>query len=154
MPDSCTRLYVHLVWATWDRMPLITPELEAILYAAMVEKCQQLRCKVLAIGGIEDHVHLLASLHPDTSVSMLMHGVKGLSSHLVNSKLPPAHGFRWQGGYGAFTLAAPDIRRVSAYVLGQKEHHKMGKLLPNLERCTEQDGNAPAPKTRADGPNE
>ncbi len=140
MPDACTRLYVHIVWATWDRIPLITPDLEAAIYAVIANKYQQLQCLPIAIGGIEDHVHLLVRLHPSASVSTLVKEVKGASSHLVITMLMPGHGFRWQGGYGAFTLAPPDTKRVRSYVLSQKEHHHSGKLLPLLERCAEQTG--------------
>jgi putative transposase len=55
-------LYVHLVWATWDRLPLITPELEPRLYAALVQQARTLSSVPLAIGGIADHVHLLLQL--------------------------------------------------------------------------------------------
>ncbi len=54
-----TQLYPHCVWATWDRLPLITPNIEGRLYAAIAAKCLELKCDMIAIGGIEDHVHLL-----------------------------------------------------------------------------------------------
>ncbi len=52
-----TELYLHCVWATWDRLPLITPGVEAAVYAAIMSKAKLLDCIPLAIGGVEDHVH-------------------------------------------------------------------------------------------------
>ena len=52
-----TQLYVHLVWSTWDRLPLVTPALESGIYAAITAKCKEMQCDPIAIGGIEDHVY-------------------------------------------------------------------------------------------------
>ena len=79
-----TQLYVHLVWATWDRLPLILPTIEPRLYAAMAAKCDGLKCHPMAIGGIENHVHLLAGIPSTVTVADLVKGVKGSTSHLLN----------------------------------------------------------------------
>lgn len=59
MKRNFTQLYVHLVWATWDRLPLITPTIKEQIYNVISYEFKQLGCSVVAIGGIEDHVHLL-----------------------------------------------------------------------------------------------
>ena len=81
-----TELYLHCVWATWDRLPLVTDDIEARLYAAIAAKCRELKCVPLAIGGVEDHVHLVVRLHTTVSVAQLLKGVKGSSSHLVTER--------------------------------------------------------------------
>jgi putative transposase len=58
MRSRFTQLYLHSVWATWDRMPLLVPTIEQTVYAAILAKCRQLDCEPLAIGGTADHVHL------------------------------------------------------------------------------------------------
>ena len=78
-----TQLYLHCVWATWDRLPLITPAIESRVYAAVAAKAHELKCEVLAIGGIEDHVHLLVRLPTTLTIADLLKGVKGASSHFV-----------------------------------------------------------------------
>jgi len=130
-----TQLYLHLVWATWDRLPLITPDIEDSLYAAMAEKCREHKCVPIAIGGIDDHVHVLVRLHTTVSVATLVKEVKGASSHLVTHVLKPQGFFKWQGSYGAFTLARDDVPEVEAYVRGQKEHHRVGHVLDAFETC-------------------
>ncbi len=132
-----TQLYVHLVWATWDRLPLITPAVESPLYAAVAEKCRELKCVPLAIGGERDHLHLLAQLDAAVSVALLVKEVKGSSSHLMTHEVMPGELFKWQGAYRAFTLRKDDLPVVTAYVKRQKEHHAEGSLLPEWEQMAQ-----------------
>ena len=134
-----TQLYLHCVWATWDRLPLITPEIEPRLYAAIAAKCRELKCKPHAIGGVEDHVHLVVQLHTTVSVAQLLKGVKGSSSHLVTHEIAPGEFFKWQGAYGAFTFAKDDLVQVVAYTERQKAHHAAGRLYEEWEWCMKPD---------------
>ena len=59
-------MFVHLVWATWRRTPLISEAIEKWLYGAIRTRCLKLGCPVVAVGGTADHVHLLVELHPST----------------------------------------------------------------------------------------
>ena len=130
---SRNELYVHLVWATWDRQPLLTPDRRDLIYRAIATSCADLRCEVLAIGGMPDHVHLLVRIPPSVAPAALVKQVKGASSHLAN----PVHGrgatFRWQGGYGAFTVSRHHVARVRGYVLNQERHHAENRLAPDFE---------------------
>lgn len=137
MRTPYTQLYVHLVRATWDRLPLITPAIEPRIYACIAQKCRELKCVPLAIGGIEDHVHLLARLHTTTGVASLAKEVKGASSHLVTHEITPDEFFKWQGAYGAFTLCKRDVPQVLAYVRHQKQHHAHRALIEEWERVYE-----------------
>ncbi len=134
MPTSCTYLYVHYVWATWDRQPLITPLIERAIHACVGAKCVELRCEALRIGGVEDHIHVIVRLHASVAVAELVKGMKGASSHLINHEVAPGDGFKWQGSYGAFTVSPHDVGRVCDYVESQKEHHASGTLLDDWER--------------------
>jgi REP element-mobilizing transposase RayT len=126
-------LYLHLVWATWDRLPLISTNIERRLYRNIESEAIKQRCNVLAVGGIEDHIHLLVTLPSTLAVANLVKQVKGVSSHFVNETLKPSSQFKWQGGYGAFTLSRWDVDQIAAYVLKQKEHHASSKVLPEFE---------------------
>jgi len=128
MRTPYTQLYVHLTWSTWDRLPLITKIIQSRLYASIANKCRQLKCKPLAIGGTEDHVHLLVRLHPTVAIAILVKEVKGTSSHLVTHELTPGEFFKWQGGYGAFTIHKEDVSRLKAYIENQELHHSEGAL--------------------------
>ena len=134
-----TQLYLHMIWATWDRLPLITSALEPNIYAAIAKKCRELKCEPLAIGGMEEHVHLLTRFHTTIAVADLAKEVKGSSSHLVTHVLTPGQFFKWQGAYGAFTLRKSEVPVVKAYILNQKEHHREGKLFDEYERIFEED---------------
>ena len=134
-----TQLYVHCVWATWDRLPLITPDYEAQIYASIAAKCRELGCEPLEIGGIEDHMHLLVQIPPTVAVSMLIKEVKGLSSHLMTHVLQPGVFFRWQGAYGAFSVSHDAMPHVVEYIRNQKTHHSEQRLLAEWERWEEKD---------------
>lgn len=131
-------LYYHLVWATKDREPRITPQLEPELYGYIRGKCLELGAFVHALNGIEDHTHLVCTLPPAASVADFLHQVKGASSHFAN-RLEGLTGPFWQPGYGALTFARRDLPRIVAYVQSQKRHHQEGTLSTGMERTGEAD---------------
>lgn len=137
MPNSCVRVWVHLVWATWDREPMIRAEWEAGLYAGIAAACREMKATPIEIGGTVDHVHLLLSLPAALRIADAAHDMKGASSHLVNHVLAPGAGFRWQGAYGAFSVSMESVEAVRAYIRNQKQRHADHDLNPEWERCTE-----------------
>ena len=136
MRENRLALYVHLVGATWDRWPLITPEIESDVHHTLRGLAQRAGCKVLALGGTENHVHLLVEIPATLSVSALIRSIKGASAHWINETLQPSSLFKWQGSYAAFTVSRWDVKNISAYVKNQKEHHAAGTILPLLELQT------------------
>ncbi len=144
MREPFTQLYVHLVWATWDRAPLLTPELMEHVDRVVRSECVRMRAEVVAFNGVADHVHLLVRFPTLVSIADLAKQVKGVSSHLVGQhlRLP----FKWQGGYGAFTLSKSQVPRVRDYVLAQQRHHAAGTLHAPLELPVP---GPPAPAIRA-----
>jgi REP element-mobilizing transposase RayT len=80
---------------------LITPELQRGIFAEIQHKCRELKVHLEAIGGVEDHVHLLVRIPTTLTVADLVKHVKGASSHLVTHRLDPDAGFKWQGAYGS-----------------------------------------------------
>ena len=144
-----TQLYLHLVWATWDRLPLITETIEPRLYAAIAQKCRQLKCVPLAIGGTADHVHLLVRLSTTVSVATLVKEVKGSSSHLVTHEIARGEFFKWQGAYGAFTIRKEDVPAVRVYIERQKERHQAGDVLEEWEQTIIIGGGARRMNSRA-----
>jgi putative transposase len=76
-----------------------------------------------AVGGVADHVHVLAGLKPTHCLSDVMREMKSESSRWVHEEMRLA-GFAWQEGYGAFTVGAPDLEKARSYVLNQAEHHR------------------------------
>ncbi|HSU13764.1 transposase [Longimicrobium sp.] len=72
MSDAWTQLYLHLVWTTWKRAPLLVEPLRSEVYHLIQADCTRLRADVLAIGGIEDHVHLPVRVPPTLAPAMLV----------------------------------------------------------------------------------
>ena len=114
-------------------MPLIAPNVEWRVYDSIVVKCRELECEAIAIGGTEDHIHLLVQLAPVTSVAGLVQEVKGASSHLMTHQLTPNTFFRWQTSYGALIVDKPGLPRLESYIKHQKTHHQQGRLMPQWE---------------------
>jgi len=119
-----TQMYVHLVWGTWKRLPIVTDDLEPRLYAQIASKCHELKCRSIAIGGMPDHIHILVELHPTVAVADLVRLIKGASAHFANHVANPGGTFRWQGSYAAFTLRKNDIDGLVHYIRNQKQHHR------------------------------
>jgi REP element-mobilizing transposase RayT len=134
MRQPWTQLYVHLVWSTWKRAPLITPALQPRIYAGIQHQASKLGADVIAIGGVADHVHVLARFPARVAISDLVRRMKGAPSHLVTHVVRHEGSFKWQGGYGAFTLTKRAVPDVRAYVLNQERHHRDGTVFAVLER--------------------
>ncbi len=125
------RLLYHLVWATYEREPLITPERESFLCRILGGKASELGVFVHAIGNTCDHVHLVVGIPPKLAVSECLRQLKGASSHALNRHDAP---FRWQEGYGALTLCDEILPTVIAYVRNQKRQHHDGSVDVCFER--------------------
>ena len=133
MRRSYCDVLVHAVWSTWDREPLLTPEVTPHVHAAIAAKCRELRCLPWAVGGIADHVHLLVGLCSSVSVAHLVQEVKGSSSHLVTHGLGRPRLFKWQGSYSAFSTCRSDAQRVREYILNQAAHHAREEVVHSWE---------------------
>lgn len=134
------RHYYHLVWATKERLPLISDNVEPELYTYIFGKMTFLQCISYAIGGVDNHIHLVASIPPKLSIADFVKKIKGSSSHHLNHggvQLQTAFG--WQRGYGSFTLGKRQLEHAIHYVLNQKQHHLQNTIIPALERDDEED---------------
>ena len=76
------------------------------------------------INGINDHIHILTSLHPTICLSELVKDIKTGSSKWIKEKNVFPHFANWQDGYGAFSIGQSQVRAVTDYVRGQKERHQ------------------------------
>ena len=133
MKSDKIELYVHLVWATWDRLPLITPEIERALYRVLADVATSHGCRILAVAGVSDHVHILLRIPATIAVSKLVQKLKGASSHSLNKRSFDEHSFKWMGFYGAFSVSRWDITQMMAYINNQKKHHASNEIDGELE---------------------
>ena len=138
------RIYGHLVWATKNRLPFITNNVELRLHAELVSKADEMDCYVYAINGMDDHVHIVLSIPPSLSVADVVKTLKGSSSHFVNQVVKPENlYFAWQRGYGYFSLGETQLPRAVAYVRNQKSHHAQQTVNAWLERVSDLDEGPP-----------
>jgi putative transposase len=126
------RLYYHLVWSTKNRLPLLDDSCEQKLFPYLIQKSYDLDCKLLAVNGCLDHLHLVISIPPKLAVAEVVKMLKGASSHDLA-------GLAWQRGYGALTVGERQKSIALDYVKNQKEHHRQGTANPWLERYNEED---------------
>jgi putative transposase len=124
MPQSLVSLHVHVIFSTKHRELVIDPVLAPRLYGYIGGIVRQTASVPTAIGGVADHVHLLASLGRQTCVADLVRDVKSNSSKWVHETFPDRAGFGWQAGYGAFAVSVSMVERVKAYIANQEEHHR------------------------------
>ncbi len=133
------RLHYHLVWATYQRAPLLTEQVEKEIYGAVIGKARELGVIMHAIGGLEDHIHVVASIPPKIAVADCIRLFKGASSHHVNHQPAAGSNFGWQDGYGALTFGDAAMSDIVAYVRNQKEHHCCKTTRPAFERMSVED---------------
>lgn len=130
---------LHLVWATYQRMPLVTTAIEEPLYRCIGAEAAQLDVEVLAIGGLEDHIHVAVMFPATVTISRLVQRLKGVSSHIARTELLPEESFfRWQEGYSASGFHTNLITQVVGYVQNQKQRHEAKNLWPELEKVDEE----------------
>jgi REP element-mobilizing transposase RayT len=121
MGHSYTSSLFHCVFSTKERRQIITPELTLALprWHRPREPHED-----LAVGGIEDHVHILLSIPGTLAVAKAIQVIKGGSSKWVHDTLPGMRTFAWQEGYGAFSIGISQIDPTTAYIQSQAEHHR------------------------------
>ena len=127
------RLFYHFVWGTKLGEPLIEPQLEKALYKAISAKVANLGGIIHAVGGISDHVHLVASVPPKVALSTFIGQVKGSSADFVNHEIRPGYAFYWQDEYGVVSFGERQLGWVVRYVHYQALHHAQGCAVGRLE---------------------
>ena len=123
MPSTHLSLHFHVVFSTKDRVPTIRPEWRGRLHGYMGGIIQNLGGVPEAVGGIEDHVHLLLGLRATHCLADVVRDLKANSSRWVHADRGDA-AFAWQEGYGAFTVSAQHIQQVVRYIAQQEDHHR------------------------------
>jgi REP element-mobilizing transposase RayT len=124
MASTLTNLLVHIVFSTKNREPIITSPIRPDLYKYMGGIIRGEGGKLLEIGGIADHVHLVIRLKSIHSVATIVKIVKSKSSKWLNSQPKRPGRFEWQRGYAAFTVSASQLGPVRQYVRNQEQHHR------------------------------
>ncbi len=124
MPQSLSRVLVHLVFSTKNREPVLTPAIQSELHPYLAGTLDNIDCPSLQFGGVEDHVHLFFGLSRTRTMAEVVETVKTSSSKWIKTKGPEFNGFHWQSGYGVFSVSQSDADAVVAYIINQAQHHR------------------------------
>ena len=124
MANTYTQIYIQFVFAVKYREGLIHASFKDELYKYTTGIVKNNNHKLIAIGGMPDHIHILIGLRPTQSISDLMQDIKGNSSKWINEKKFLKVKFEWQEGYGAFSYSKSQVNIVIDYIKNQEKHHK------------------------------
>jgi len=123
MGQSLVKNYIHIVFSTKHRKPLIRQSIEPELHSYLSGICNKLGCQVIKVGGFTDHIHILCLLSKKIALVKLLEELKSNSSKWIKTKGDDYTNFYWQDGYGAFSVNPSEVGIVINYIVNQKEHH-------------------------------
>ena len=124
MPQSLSKVYVHITFSTKNREKTIDESIQPALFEYLGGICKGLECNPVRIGGVADHVHILCTLSRKITQAGLIEQLKTESSKWIKRKGDSYRRFHWQHGYGVFSVNPTEIEVVTNYLNNQKEHHK------------------------------
>jgi len=130
---SFVKIWVHAVWATKCREPLLTKELRRQLFPHVISNAKTKNIYIDSMNGYTDHAHCLVSLNPDQSISKIIQLIKGESSFWMNkNKLCPSHS-EWQDEYFAVSVSESKLNITRAYIRSQEHHHQQKTFLQEYD---------------------
>jgi putative transposase len=124
MGSTLTNLLYHIVFSTKNRRPLIMSDVRDELHRYLGGIIRGEGGIAIDIGGMPDHVHILAKLKPNVAVSDVLRVLKANSSKWCNDKFASQRDFGWQDGYAAFSVSESQAQKVAEYIRNQEEHHR------------------------------
>jgi putative transposase len=122
--NTFANLLYHIVFTTKGRVSSIRDEVRDDLFRYIGGAIRGERGVLLEVGGVPEHLHLLAKLKTDVAVSVIVQKIKGGSSKWVNERQDSRERFEWQAGYGVFSVSESQVEKVRGYIRNQEEHHK------------------------------
>jgi REP element-mobilizing transposase RayT len=125
MPQSLSSVYLHLVFSTKERRPFLRDQtIREEMHAFLGGISKKLDCPPILVGGVEDHVHLLARHGRTITQADWVKELKRSSSLWIKERDPKLSDFAWQAGYGVFSVSTSNIDAVTNYIARQEEHHR------------------------------
>ena len=133
MPQSYNKIWIHAIWSTKYREPLIQQNVENKIFHYIAEQLRAQGCPVRIINGMPDHIHCLFLLTPKKSIADVIKQIKGSSSHYINQNNIITEKFAWQTGYAAYSVSESGVEKVFAYIKNQKSHHRKNNFQNEYE---------------------
>ncbi|MBZ0137682.1 MAG: IS200/IS605 family transposase [Planctomycetes bacterium] len=139
MSHTYTRQLLHVVFSTKERRPHLTKDVRPRMYGYIRTVSEDLNVAVLALNGVEDHLHLLIDLPASLNTAEFMQKLKANSSRWFRKQFPTVD-FRWQRGYGAFSVSESKVGDVRGYIDRQEEHHKKSSFEDEIRKLVANHG--------------
>lgn len=124
MTHSLTCCYVHVVFSTKGHTNQITSDLQSRLWPYLEGVARQKELEALAVGGTENHMHVLLRMLATMPLAKAVQYLKGNSSKWIHQTFAEQKEFAWQEGYGAFSVGASGLAKTVAYIKNQAQHHR------------------------------
>ena len=118
------KIWIHLVWTTKDREPLLSKEIRNSLFEHIRENAQCKDIHIDFINGYLEHIHCLISLKSGQNIDRILMLLKGESSHWMNKIKLTKTKFEWQDEYFAVSVSESAVNKVRDYIKNQEEHHR------------------------------
>ena len=118
-----TSIYYQVVFSTKNRKPTLLKAIRPDLFDYIGSILTNKKCRSYAVGGVDDHVHLVFGLHPTVALSNLVKSIKIASSIWMKENTVRNNFDSWQVGYGAFTYSLEALENLKGYVANQEAHH-------------------------------
>ena len=124
MSQSLAKLYVHLVFSTKHREPLLLSPLREKMHAYLATVLKNQDSPAVKVGGTGDHIHILFRLSKNVSLAKIVEEIKTSSSKWVKTLGKGLAHFHWQSGYGAFSIGREEVDAVAEYIAQQETDHR------------------------------
>ena len=131
MPQSYSSLWIHLIWSTKNREPILSASLKNEAFKVINDIATDHEIYLDCINGVEDHIHLLIRLRTDQSIADIVKTIKGNSWDYF--KNDPEKYVTWQDGFAAFSVSPHQLKKVRNYIYNQEKHHANKSLSDELK---------------------
>lgn len=122
MPQSLSKIYIHVVFSTKHHKKLIAEHVRGELQKYIIGCLSNIKSYVEEIYANPEHIHILCTLPRTINIAQIISKIKAPSSKWMKTK--GISNFEWQDGYAAFSVSASSVNAVKRYILNQPDHHK------------------------------
>ena len=124
MPQSLSKVILHIIFSTKDRESWLESHVRPGVHAYLATICRDLGAELVHVGGVADHVHIVTTLPRTLSQADLVEQIKKVSSKWIKTLDARYRDFFWQRGYGAFSVSPSQLEALLQYIEAQQEHHR------------------------------
>jgi putative transposase len=126
-------LYVHVIWSVARREGLLTKPVRKVLFTHLQKDAGEKGMKVVAVGGVEDHIHCLLQLMPTQNLAQVMRAIRSSAAEWVNENRFLTTALEWEEGYAAYSVSPSGLAAVVDYIGKQEEFHQTKTLDSELK---------------------